>query len=162
MGPRVARLLLAAVLVAAVGARGGPAGSPAATARACPATRPNGKAPADRPATDVDHGDDTGTLFTVLWPDGEVVFRPGGPGQKHADGSLEMKWPWYRTSLGDGAVTARRLDRSGPAVPLATIAYGAGFYPTSLRFPGAGCWAVTATSGGASLTFVTLVVDARR
>jgi hypothetical protein len=162
MRRRVARLVLAAVLVAAVGGCAGPAGSPAATATACPATRPNGKAPPDRPATDFDHGDDTGMLFTILSPDGEVVFRPGGPGEKHADGSLEMTWPWCRTSLGEGAVTARRLDGSGPAVPLATIGYGAGFYPTSLRFPGAGCWAVTATSGGATLTFVTLVVDARR
>jgi hypothetical protein len=31
-----------------------------------------------------------------LWPEGTVVFRPGGPGEILPDGSLSMKFGWTR------------------------------------------------------------------
>ena len=97
-----------------------------------------------------------------LWPNGTIVFRPGGPGIVLPDGSLSMKFGWYR---GDGlwgklTITGKRLD--APAPPLrADIpdGYGdTGFQATALIFPTEGCWQVTGKVGRTSLTFVTRVV----
>jgi len=131
---------------------------------ACPVTLPNGKAPADASAADFNLGNEAGTLYTILWPGGKVIFSPRGPGQKYADGSLEMKWPWYRTIVGDVIITGRRLDADAPPMPPITLrgvpdGYGkTGFHPSGLVFPSVGCWEITATVGAAKLTFVTLAV----
>src|SRR5216117_350524 len=53
---------------------------------------PDYKGPRDGPAKD-SYGN--GKLWTILWPDGTVVFQPGGAGFIGEDGSLSMKWPWY-------------------------------------------------------------------
>jgi hypothetical protein len=108
------------------------------------------------------HGN--GVLFTMLWPDGVVVFRPEGPGVINPDGSLGMKWPWWRSIEGLVTLDATRLD--APAPPMQTIVlrgpedgYGkVGFHPSGLLFPTPGCWEVTARVQDNSLTFVTLVV----
>ena len=105
-----------------------------------------------------------GTLFTMLWAEGKVIFRPGGPGRINSDGSLGMKWPWYRTIPGAVVIGGRRLDAPAPPmhpVLLRGIPDGyseTGFHPSGLLFPSEGCWEVTAKVGKASLTFVTLVV----
>jgi hypothetical protein len=98
-------------------------------------------------------------LSTGLWPDGTVVFRPGGPGYITDDGALAMKWGWRRAVRGQLRIEGRRLD--GPAGPLRSeipAGYGDfGFQSSALIFPTPGCWEVTGRVGTASLTFVTRV-----
>ena len=99
-------------------------------------------------------------LVTTVFRDGEVVFRPGGPGIVLQDGALSMKWPWWRVVPGQLTITGRRLD--GLPAPLrARIPNGygeIGFQPVALVFPAPGCWEVTGRVANASLTFVTRVV----
>lgn len=102
-------------------------------------------------------------LWTTLWPEGTIVFRPGGPGFIDRDGSLGMKWPWTRGDrvVGKLTIEGRRLDADAPPLR-ANIPEGygdTGFQSTSLVFPTEGCWEVTGRAGGAVLTFVTLVVN---
>jgi hypothetical protein len=93
-----------------------------------------------------------------------VIFHPGGPDALSADGSLSMKFWFYRTIPGEVVIEGRRLDEPGSAAHLATLrgpadGYGeTGFHPAGLRFPGQGCWEVTARIGDARMTFITLVV----
>jgi hypothetical protein len=102
---------------------------------------------------------DDALISTDLWPDGTVVFRPGGPGFVTADGALGMKWGWRRAVRGQLRIEGRRLDE--PAPPLRAqipAGYGDfGFQSSALIFPTPGCWEVTGRVGTASLTFVTLV-----
>jgi len=129
---------------------------------ACPVSLPNGKSPPHE--ADFNLGNEAGTLFTIPWPGGKLIFSPNGPGFKYADGSLEMKWPWYRTVPGEVIITGERLDAGAPPMPPITLrgpadGYGeTGFHPSGLLFPSEGCWQVTARVGNDSLTFVTLVV----
>jgi hypothetical protein len=98
-------------------------------------------------------------ISTGLWPDGTIVFKPGGPGFVYGDGSLAMKWGWRRAVRGQLRIEGRRLDE--PAPPLrADIPAGYsdfGFQSSALIFPTPGCWEVTGRVGTASLTFVTFV-----
>lgn len=153
--------LCALGLVLALGGAGPPVGaaaavqvSAAATPASCPVTHSDGSTPPGLPAQPDGYGN--GRLWTQLWPDGRVVFVPG-VGFVEADGSLAMKWPWWRGGAGPLRVTGRRLD--GPASPLRWIPDGGGdgFQASELVFPSAGCWEVTARAGEASLTVVTWV-----
>ena len=98
-------------------------------------------------------------ISTGLWPDGTIVFRPGGPGFVTDDGALGMKWGWRRAVRGPLRIEGRRLD--GAAPPLRAeipTGYGDfGFQSSALIFPTTGCWEVTGRVGATSLTFVTLV-----
>ncbi len=124
----------------------------------CPVTKPNGSTPpGERPGSN-HHGN--GSLWTVLQPDGTVVFRPGGPGFVLEDGSLSMKFPWGRGVKLKLRIEGRRLDGSAPPLR-ARIPIGyadTGFQATALIFPAVGCWEVTGRTGDASLTFVVRVV----
>lgn len=124
----------------------------------CAVTLPNGSGPPGE--TPDPRGYGNGVLWTWLWPDGTVVFSPGGPGQIHDDGALEMKFPWHRAGQGQLVIRGQRLD--APAPPLRANVPGGygdtGFQASSLVFPAAGCWEVTGTVGSSSLTFVTRVV----
>jgi hypothetical protein len=97
-----------------------------------------------------------------LWPEGTIVFRPGGPGSVEPDGSLAMKFGWTRGEdlRGKLKIHGRRLD--APAPPLrADIpdGYGdTGFQATALIFPTEGCWEVTGEVADTRVTFVTRVV----
>ena len=118
-------------------------GAAAATQLAtCTVTEPNGQMPPGEGASGGHYGN--GELWTVLWPEGTVVFRPGGPGFVLTDGSLQMKFPWWRAVPGLLTINGRRLD--APAPPLrAYIPSGysaSGFQATSLIFPTPGCWEV--------------------
>lgn len=104
-----------------------------------------------------------GALFVGgLWPDGTVVFQPGGSGFILPDGSLSMKFGWFRGAGLRGKLTihGKRLDASAPPLR-ADIPEGygdTGFQATGLIFPTEGCWEVTGKVGETSLTFVTRVV----
>lgn len=130
----------------------------------CPLTFPNGKSPPGRQPADFYLGNEDGALFTILWPGGKVIFTPSGPGFKKPDGSLIMKWSWYRTIPGDVVIGGKRLDASSPPIPTLVLrgsedGYGeTGFQPTALLFPSQGCWEITARVGDASLSFVTLAI----
>lgn len=122
----------------------------------CPTTVPNGRTPPGETAAQNHHGN--GELFTALWPGGEIQFHPSGPGEIRPDGSLAMKFPWWR---GEGIhgpieVSGRRLDRRGSGVTAEMPAdYGdTGFQASALVFPSEGCWQVTARVGDAELSFV--------
>jgi hypothetical protein len=126
-----------------------------ADAAVCPVTRPNGKRVEGRSGGG-NYGNDA--LVTGLWPDGTVVFKPGGPGFVLDDGALSMKFPWWRLRKGELTIEGRRLD--GDAPPLRAripCCYSTGFQATSLIFPTPGCWEVTGRVGDGSLTFVTRV-----
>ena len=97
-----------------------------------------------------------------LWPNGTIVFHPGGAGFVHPDGSVAMKIAWYRAKglRGPLTITGKRLDGIGPLVR-AEIPNGyhdTGFQPSEVIFPSEGCWQVTGTVADASVTFVTRVV----
>jgi hypothetical protein len=147
--------------------------SSSAATTACRVTHPNGsqppvahfggtvtyspdyKGPRDGPVKN-SHGN--GKLWTILWPDGTVIFQPGGSGFVLPDGALSMKWPWYRTVRGKLTIHGRRLDHTAPS--LRAIIGGSydnetGFQSSALTFPSEGCWEVTGQTGGATLTFVT-------
>jgi hypothetical protein len=139
-----------------------------ATLPKCAVTLPNGS---ELPGVSTHHGpnDNPGDnltrygnrkLWTTLWPNGTVEFRPGGPGLVESDDARSMKWPWWRGVQGKLTITGRRLDGTVP--PLRAHipeGYGdTGFQSTALIFPTAGCWEVNGRVGDASLTFVTRVV----
>lgn len=134
--------------------------APDATTNACDVTTPNG-VDAGAEAAAVSHGNQHISVGPFgLWPNGTVVFRPGGPGFVAGDGSLGMKFGWQRGVRGQLEIGGRRLD--APAAPLrAEVPHGygdIGFQPTHLVFSAPGCWEVTGRVGDASLTFVTKVV----
>jgi hypothetical protein len=128
----------------------------------CPVTKPNGSTP---PGEDPNRSSDVlgnGAIWVGLYPEGTVVFEPGGPGgRSDIDGSLGMKFWWWRGVEGKLEITGRRLD--GDAPPMHGEAPGGygniGFQATGLVFPTPGCWEVTGRAGDASLTFVTRVVS---
>lgn len=98
---------------------------------------------------------------TALWvgvpTDGALpAQRSSGTPWPHEWGT---KFPWWRTIAGTLTVTARRLD--GPSTGFHAQVPGGygptGFTPSGLIWPAPGCWQVTGTVAGRSLTFVTLV-----
>jgi hypothetical protein len=136
-----------ALLAASLGAQD----TPTPRASACPVTQPNvpGK-----------HEYQNEFLKTIFWPDGTVVFEPGGPGSVEEDGSLGMKFPWWRFVDGQLTIDGHRLDGSAPPLRASIPGgYGdTGFQATGLIFPTPGCWEITGHVGDHSLTFVTRVV----
>jgi len=121
----------------------------------CPVTIPNGSTPpGELPSAD-HHGN--GAIWVGLWPDG--VLDPE-PEWEQPDGSISMKFMWWRGVEGRLTITGVRLD--GPAPPLRSRVpngYGTiGFQASGIFFPTPGCWEVTGTVGTASLRFVLLVL----
>jgi hypothetical protein len=97
-----------------------------------------------------------------LWPDGTIVFKPGGAGFVYPDGSVGMKIAWYRANGLHGrlVIKGKRLDAVAPPLR-AEIPDGysdTGFQPSGVIFPTEGCWQVTGKVADASVTFVTRVV----
>jgi len=87
---------------------------PTATSQAivdCPVTQPMAQPPSDKALAGLNVGNEDNTLFSNLWPESTVIFKPGGAGEISPDGSLSMKWPWYRHKIkGQVVVEGRRLD----------------------------------------------------
>lgn len=124
-----------------------------ATRQECPVTKPNGKAPPGEAASPRHHG--SGRLWTILYyPTLVATERNIQP-----DGSIEEKFPWWRGVQGELTIQGERIDGAASAVR-ADIppGYGdIGFQATSIIFSTEGCWRVTGTVGGESLSFVVLV-----
>jgi len=141
----------------------------------CPVTLPNERTRPSEVMGAIDDADRArGTPAETLWkpalhaglsPDGTIVFAPGGPGSIDPDGSLAMKFPWWREGglRGKLKIHGKRLDAQAPPLR-ASIPEGygnTGFQSTALIFPTEGCWEVTGEVGDKSLTFVTRVVRYR-
>jgi hypothetical protein len=150
MTPRMVFLAISLLWAASVAASGDDSTS-------CPVTKPNWRTPPAQPASPNRHGSES--LSTVLYPEGTVKFSPDGPGFVLPDGSLMMKFPWWKETRDKLTITGRRLDATAP--PL-RAEIGASddvhMVPTYIIFPTAGCWQVTGKAGNATLTFVTRVV----
>ncbi len=145
-------------------------------AASCPITLPTGPLSSDEAVKDLNLSNSESTLLSILWPDSTVIFKPGGAGEMAADGSLSMKWPWYRHNIkGQVVIEGHRLDAYAP--PLKSIVgccygdntaapdccYGdTGFTPSALIFTSEGCWEVTGRVNNHQLTFVTLVVKLKK
>jgi hypothetical protein len=127
----------------------------------CEITKPNDiAAGADKPARGSYGNSDVSVGPFGLWPDGTIVFKPGGAGFVTPNGSLGMKFGWMRGVAGKLKITGRRLDADAPPLRSAVPdGYGdRGFQATYLVFPTPGCWEVTGRVGDSSVTFVTKVV----
>jgi hypothetical protein len=117
----------------------------------CPVTRSGW-----RPVRD----DRTGRLWIAFGPTGGIYRVPAF--NVAPDGSLGVKIAWQRGPGVRGPVTvvARNLDGWVPTVRrrIPTRGYGpTGLLASGIAFPTPGCWRVTATAGGARLTFVLLL-----
>jgi hypothetical protein len=96
-----------------------------------------------------------------LWPHGIIVLTPG---LLDPDGTMGMKFGWWRATSGYLSITGRRLDGPAPAATGQTFpgSYGlTGFNSSGVTFPAEGCWQVTGRVGAVTLTFVTFVIKAR-
>ena len=135
---------------------------------ACPATPPNRHAVPDRsdqmPPGSAAFWHGNSSVGTTLWPDGVVVFKPGGPGAVLPDGALRMKFYWLKKPDVRLTVTGHRLDKKSVALraELNHEFDKQGGQPSYLIFPTPGCWTVTATAGKETLSFVTAVTKIGR
>jgi hypothetical protein len=98
-----------------------------------------------------------GAIWVSLWPDNVVRARWS---DLEVDGSIGVNFGFYRSAHGSLSVSGRRLDSPAPAArAYIPSGYGdSGFQTTRIFFSAAGCWEVTATVGGESLTFVTAIL----
>lgn len=95
-----------------------------------------------------------------LWPHGIIVLTPG---LLNPDGTMGMKFGWWRATSGYLTITGRRLDAPAPAATGDTNpgSYGlTGFNASGVNFPTEGCWQVTGRVGAVTLTFATFVIKA--
>lgn len=125
----------------------------------CPVTLPNESVPPEATDWGPDDSYGNGKLWTLFWPYGVVLAQPEWV---EGDGSIGVKWPWWRGVRGELKIEGRRLDNpAGPARADISPDYGlTGFQPSGIYFASEGCWEVTGRVGSASLTFVTLVAKA--
>lgn len=130
----------------------------AAAIASCPVTMPNGSTPPGERPSPHQHGN--GDLWTGIWPGGIVTFSPNGPGEMLPDGSLSMKFFWWRAAPGQPlTIEGRRLDAAAPPLRASIPdGYFGKFQASGLIFASEGCWEVTGRVRDASLTFVTLVI----
>jgi hypothetical protein len=127
----------------------------------CAVTTPNGIAAGEDPPFRDSYGNAQVSVGPFgLWPDGTVVFQPGGAGFVTRDGSLGMKFGWRRGVSGQLRIEGRRIDAVAPPLRAdVPDGYGdRGFQATSLIFSTPGCWEITGRVGDASVTFITRVV----
>jgi hypothetical protein len=127
----------------------------------CAVTKPNGIVAGEEESDPKSYGNREVSVGPFgLWPDGTVIFKPGGPGFVTRDGSLGMKFGWRRGVSGQLRITGRRLDAEAPPLR-AEVPEGyedRGFQATYIIFPTPGCWEVTGRVGDSGVTFVTKVV----
>jgi hypothetical protein len=145
--------------------RGGLPSAQAPQPDSCHVTHPNGIVAGSSERNEQSHGN---ALLSVgpfgLWPDGTIVFKPGGAGFQTKDGGLGMKFGWTRGISGKLIVTGRRIDADAPPLRFETNqtndAHSRGFIASYLVFSSPGCWEVSAQIDGrvdSKITFVTRV-----
>jgi hypothetical protein len=126
-------------------------------------TIPNGRSPATDNAPHAPLND-TNTMRQgwnhgngVLW-----VFLRSQPYVADAvekDGSLRIKFGWWRGVPGEFSIEGRRLDTPAPPLRTEFHPYAAfGFQPCYLYFPTEGFWEITGHLNDKSLTFVIHVI----
>jgi hypothetical protein len=131
----------------------------------CHVTSPNGIVAGSSERNEGSYGN---ALLSVgpfgLWPNGTVVFKPGGAGFQTKEGALGMKFGWTRGIRGKINVTGRRIDADAPPLRFETNqandVHSTGFLASYLLFSTPGCWEVTAQVGDredSKITFVTRV-----
>jgi hypothetical protein len=132
-----------------------------ADAKRCPVTLPRsvgpaGVSPGDFFGGGASHGN--GKLWVGgLWRRGVIIAGPEFVAQ---DGSVGMKFGWWRAATGKLQVTGRRLDSPAPpARAYVPDGYGdSSFQASGVDFPTEGCWEVTGALPTTSLRFVTFVI----
>lgn len=127
----------------------------------CKVSKPNGIAAGqDQPARGSYGNHQVSVGPFGLWPNGTIVFKPGGAGFVTRDGALGMKFGWLRGVSGELRIEGRRLDAEAPPLrsEVPCCYEDRGFQASYLIFPTPGCWEVTGRVGDASVTFVTKVV----
>jgi hypothetical protein len=127
-----------------------------ADARQCSVTHPNGATPPGVGAqAGVNHGNTK--LWTAMWPGGVIKADPD---YVDKDGSIHMKFGWWRGVSGQLSIKGRRLDASAPPLRAeVSSGYGdRGFQASGVIFPAEGCWEITGQVGAARLTFVNFVI----
>jgi hypothetical protein len=121
----------------------------------CPVTLATGVGPPGQPPSPDYYGN--GAIWTNLYPEGIVQAKAT---DVMPDGSIGIKFGWFRRVNGNLVITGRRLDAA--AAPLRgdiPAGYGdVGFQASGVIFPTSGCWEVTGRVGSHSLKFVTLLV----
>ncbi len=131
-----------------------------ADAADCPVTLP-GEGPADvAPERFFGSGSSygNGELWVGgLWPGGIIA---AGPRFLEPDGSIGMKFGWWRATAGQLQIDGRRLDAPAGALRASVPeGYGtSGFQASGVSFRTEGCWQVTGRTETTSLTFVTFVI----
>ena len=129
-------------------------------AKRCPVTLPcrvgpPGVSPDDFFGWGSSHGN--GKLWVGgLWPRG---VTHAGPELVAQDGSVGMKFGWWRVATGGLRLTGRRLDAPAPpARAHVSDGYGdGGFQASGVDFPTEGCWEVIGALPTTSLRFVSFV-----
>jgi hypothetical protein len=132
---------------------------------ACPVTIPRKTPDSVKNSLGTQNAYWNGDLYCAsLWPDATVPIGPKGAGAILPDGSLEMKYPWFRGAglTGRLIITGRRLDAAAPPLTASTSSDSreTGFQATSLIFPTEGCWEITGKVRDTALTFVNRVIRA--
>jgi hypothetical protein len=159
--PATASTATASTAPASTAAPGPPRPVTLADAERCPVTLPRSVGPAGTSPDDffgwgASYGN--GVLWVGgLWPRGVIE---AGPEFVAEDGSVGMKFGWWRTATGKLQITGRRLDASAPpARGVVPDGYGAtGFQASGVEFPTEGCWEITGALPATSLRFVTFVI----
>lgn len=128
------------------------------SAPGCPVTLPGSAGKPPFPGAAFSDGGAYGNsaLWVVTYPGGVVAAQPAFV---EPDGSIGMKFAWYRIAEGQLSITGRRLDGTAPALKASVPdGYGpSGFQPSGIYFPTEGCWEVTGHVAKASMTFVVYV-----
>jgi hypothetical protein len=131
-------------------------------AKRCPVTLPRKWTPPPGVPADALFGSGSSYGNGKLWVGG---LGTGGildvlPEFVDKDGSIGMKFGWWRAAPGKLRITGRRLDSPAPpAIGEVPDGYGdLGFQASGVRFPTEGCWEVTGSLPTTSVTFVTFVI----
>jgi len=128
----------------------------------CRVTTPNGIVAGSSERNENSYGN---ALLSVgpfgLWPNGTVVFKPGGAGFQTQEGALGMKFGWRRGIRGKLHVSGRRIDADVTPLRFETCPNNdTSLVASYLIFSTPGCWEVTAQIDDredSKITFVTLV-----
>ena len=124
----------------------------AAVRVSCVPTQPNGYTPPGAHASPNNHGADG--LWLNLW-----TATAGAAAWEYdaRDHLVSIKYGWVTPQNVKPIITGRRTDAPAPLLvaDVGALAWDDGdFFPSLLYFATRGCWQITATAGGVSITFV--------